>query len=240
VTEPCIVLIAASDLLPALRERAGAINGDVLTFTDAEALRRSRHYQAAAGGRHLRAAVRRDAARRRDDQPHQGRPGAARLRNPGARARQRLPAGRPRARAAKAPALDQRGTRRAPRFKMAPNVTAQVGGKTAMLIDLSDRRRPGRVAAALKPNQQVAVALHHEADSFMASVVWTSFEIPPNSGRATVPASTFPTPMPIWSAASASGTRRSHAAPGNRFTFRGSANRDTVLINSSTRWCAAT
>ena len=37
-------------------------------------------------------------------------------------------------------------------------------------------------SAALKPNQQVAVALHHEADSFMASVVWTSFEIPPNSG----------------------------------------------------------
>ena len=88
----------------------------------------------------------------------------------------------PRAAPPKLPALDQRGTRRAPRFKMAPNVTAQVGGKTAMLIDLSIVGAQVVSPAALKPNQQVAVALHHEADSFMASVVWTSFEIPPNSG----------------------------------------------------------
>src|SRR5580765_8927204 len=39
VTEPCIVLIGAADLLPGLRERAGTINGEVLTFADVDALR---------------------------------------------------------------------------------------------------------------------------------------------------------------------------------------------------------
>ena len=39
MTEPCTVLVAPSDLLPGLKERAGAVDGEVLTFTDADALR---------------------------------------------------------------------------------------------------------------------------------------------------------------------------------------------------------
>ena len=31
-------MVAASDLLPSLRARAGAVNGELLTFTDAEAV----------------------------------------------------------------------------------------------------------------------------------------------------------------------------------------------------------
>ena len=37
-TQPCTIIIGASDLLPILKERSGA-NGEVLTFSDAEALR---------------------------------------------------------------------------------------------------------------------------------------------------------------------------------------------------------
>ena len=39
MTEPCIVLVAPLDLLPAVKERAGAVDGEVLTFTDADALK---------------------------------------------------------------------------------------------------------------------------------------------------------------------------------------------------------
>jgi hypothetical protein len=183
VTDPCTVLIAASDLLPALRERAGAINGDVLTFTDAEALpaleaitkRRpavvtfERMFAVTPRGVAMINRIKADPALRDSEirvLAHDS-------------DYQRVV---PRAVPAKVPALDQRGTRRAPRFKMAPNVTAQIGGKTATLIDLSIVGAQVVSPAALKPNQQVAVALHNEAASFVASVVWTSFEIPPNSG----------------------------------------------------------
>ena len=33
MTDPCTVIVAAADLLPGLRERAGALNGEVLEFT---------------------------------------------------------------------------------------------------------------------------------------------------------------------------------------------------------------
>jgi len=177
------VLIAASDLLPALRERAGAINGDVLTFTDAEALPAleaiTKRRPAIVTFERLFAVTPRGVAmiNRIKADPA--------LRDSEIRVLahdsdyQRVV---PRAVPVKLPALDQRGTRRAPRFKMAPNVTAQVAGKTAMIIDLSIVGAQVVSPAALKPNQQVEVALHHDADSFTASVVWTSFEIPPNSG----------------------------------------------------------
>jgi hypothetical protein len=39
VSEPCTVLIASADLLPVLTSRAGTPDGELLTFTDGEALR---------------------------------------------------------------------------------------------------------------------------------------------------------------------------------------------------------
>ena len=182
MTDPCTVLIAASDLLPALRERVGAINGEVLTFTDAEALPAletiTKRRPAVVTFERMFAVTPRGVAmiNRIKSDPA--------LRDSEIRVLahdsdyQRVV---PRAVPAKAPALDQRGTRRAPRFKMAPNVTAQVAGKTATLIDLSVVGAQIVSPAALKPNQQVAVALPAGAGSapFTASVVWTSFEIPP-------------------------------------------------------------
>ena len=39
MAETCTVVIAAADVLPMLKERTAAVNGEVLTFSDAEALR---------------------------------------------------------------------------------------------------------------------------------------------------------------------------------------------------------
>ena len=185
MTDPCTVLIAASDLLPALRARVGAVNGEVLTFTDAEALPAleaiTRRRPAVVTFERMFAVTPRGVAMINRIKADPG------LRESEIRVLahdsdyQRVV---PRMERAKVPALDQRGTRRAPRFKMAPNVTAEVGGKTAMLIDLSIVGAQVVSPAALKPNQTVAVALPDEVGStrFTASVVWTSFEIPPNSG----------------------------------------------------------
>jgi hypothetical protein len=80
--------------------------------------------------------------------------------------------------------LDQRGTRRAPRFKIAAKVDVHVDGKTATLIDLSAIGAQVVSATILKPNQRVRMALTDEAGDvrFSAAVAWASFEIPPNTG----------------------------------------------------------
>ena len=67
---------------------------------------------------------------------------------------------------------------------MAANVMAQVDGKSASVIDLSAVGAQIVSPAVLKPNQKIAVVLQDDMTSirFTASVVWTSFEIPPNSG----------------------------------------------------------
>src|SRR5207245_1354441 len=55
--------------------------------------------------------------------------------------------------AAAAPALDQTGTRRAPRFKIAGRVEVVIDGKAALLVDLSTVGAQVLAPAALKPNQ---------------------------------------------------------------------------------------
>ena len=178
------MLIAAADLLPALRERAGAVNGEVLTFTDADALPAleaiTKRRPAMVAFERMFAVTPRGAAMinriKADPTLRQSEIRVLAHDSDYQRVVPRHPA--PGAK----PALDQRGTRRAPRFKMAPNVTARVAGKTAMLVDLSVVGAQVVSPAALKPNQQVSVALHDDVESFTASVVWTSFEIPPGSG----------------------------------------------------------
>ena len=39
MTDPCTIVIGALDVLPALKERASSMNGEVIAFADAEALR---------------------------------------------------------------------------------------------------------------------------------------------------------------------------------------------------------
>jgi hypothetical protein len=87
----------------------------------------------------------------------------------------------PRFKAEAPPVLDHRGTRRAPRFKMAAGVTVKVGGKSAQLIDLSTVGAQVVSPATLKPNQEVAMALPDAggAIQFDAKVAWTSFVTTP-------------------------------------------------------------
>src|SRR5258707_6109851 len=83
----------------------------------------------------------------------------------------------PRARAAAAaPALDQTGTRRAPRFKIAGHVEVVIDGKSAVLVDLSTVGAQVVAPLALKPNQELAMALPgEEVVRFSAKVAWTAF-----------------------------------------------------------------
>lgn len=178
-------MIGASDLLPGLKERAGTINGEVLTFADADALQAletitkrrpgvvalERMFAVTPRGAALINRIKADPALRDSEirvLAHDS-------------DYQRIV---PRTPPPTAPALDQRGTRRAPRFKMAANVTAQLDGKSATVVDLSAVGAQIISPVALKPNQKIAVALPDDVTSirFTAAVVWTSFEIPPNSG----------------------------------------------------------
>jgi hypothetical protein len=185
VTDPCTVLIGAVDLLAGLKERAGAINGEVLTFVDADALQAletitkrrpavvalERMFAVTPRGAALINRIKADPALRDSE---------IRVLSHDSDYQRIVPRTRP----PTVPALDQRGTRRAPRFRMAINVTAQLDGKNATVIDLSTVGAQIVTPAALKPNQKIAVALPDEVMNirFTASVVWTSFEIPPNSG----------------------------------------------------------
>ena len=185
MTAPCIVIVAASDLLAGLKARAGDAAGELLSFTDAEALtalhtivkRRprvialERMFAVTPRGSALITRIKADPALRQSE---------IRVVAHDSDYLRIVPRTPP----PSAPALDQRGTRRAPRFKMAANVTAQVDGTVATVIDLSTVG--GQVVSPVKlnPNQKIGVALANDGVGirFSAAVVWTSFEIPPNSG----------------------------------------------------------
>jgi hypothetical protein len=171
--------------LPGLQERAGAINGEVLTFTDADALAAvqaivKRRPQVIALERNFAVTPRGVALINRIKVDPSLRQSEIRVLAHNSDYMRVVP----RAPAAAAPALDQRGTRRAPRSKMAAKVEVLLDGKTATLIDLSIVGAQVVSASMLKPNQQLEVALKDEVADvrFNASVAWTSFEIPPNSG----------------------------------------------------------
>jgi hypothetical protein len=81
-------------------------------------------------------------------------------------------------------ALDQRGTRRAPRYKVTEPVEVLVDGNTATLVDVSTVGAQVVTPAVLKPNQRIRMSLPEDngAIRFKASVAWAKFEIPPKSG----------------------------------------------------------
>jgi hypothetical protein len=75
--------------------------------------------------------------------------------------------------------LDQRGTRRAPRYKIGDGVEVQIDGNPASLVDLSLVGAQVISPTILKPNQRVRMLL---ADGprpmrFSGAVAWASFEI---------------------------------------------------------------
>jgi hypothetical protein len=84
-----------------------------------------------------------------------------------------------------APPLDQRGTRRAPRFPMVDGVEVSIDGNPAALQDLSVVGAMVVSPTILRPNQRVRMSLPDKARPvrFSASVAWASFEMPKGGPR---------------------------------------------------------
>ena len=75
--------------------------------------------------------------------------------------------------------LDQRGTRRAPRFKIVDGVEVMVDGNAATLVDMSVVGAQVISVTILKPNQRIrmSIAEGKKPLRFSAGVAWASFEL---------------------------------------------------------------
>ncbi len=201
-SESCTVLIAAPHLLPTLKQRTGDTASEILTFSDAEALRAldviTRRRPDVVALERLFAATPRGAAlinRIKADPSlvyseirvvsHDSDYTRVSPRHPAAP----TPAAAVAIAAADpapvpVPALDQRGTRRAARFRLAPRVDALIDGNAATIVDLSTIGAQVVSSTVLKPNQRIRMALADDAGTvrFSGAVAWASFEIPPGSG----------------------------------------------------------
>jgi hypothetical protein len=183
VTEPCIVIVAASALLADLKARAGDGAGELLTFTDAEALTAlhtivKRRPQVIALERMFAVTPRGAALINRIKADPSLRQAEIRVMSHNSDYTRVVPRAAPPG----TPALDQRGTRRAPRFKMSDGTVVALDGKSGTVIDLSVVGAQVVSPTNLKPNQRIAVALIDGKTqvTFSASVAWTSFEMTPS------------------------------------------------------------
>jgi hypothetical protein len=195
---PCTVLIAAPDLLPTLERRAAAGDGELITFTDADALRAlaeitrrrprvvaiDRRFAATPRGAALINRIKADPALADCEIRIVSHDTVAAEPEPLEDFAEPEPAVVEAPRIEKAPVIEFRGTRRAPRYRMAGTLDALVDGTQASLVDLSIIGAQVVSPIVLKPNQRVRMSLQDQegAVRFNASVAWASFEIPPNSG----------------------------------------------------------
>ena len=78
------------------------------------------------------------------------------------------------------PSLDATGTRIAPRIHLRPGTQLQLGSTRVAIVDLSQSGAQVISSHALKPNDQFDASLsnEHDAQHFVARVVWASFEAP--------------------------------------------------------------
>jgi hypothetical protein len=162
-------------------ERAGAADGELLTFADADALRAlqtiiQRRPQAVTLERTFAVTPRGAALINRIKADPTLRQSEIRVLAHNSDYLRIVPRAAPPA----APALDQRGTRRAARFKMKPTTQAIIDDKPGALIDLSSVGAQVVSKTAMKPNQRITMTLNDEVGQvhFNASVAWTAFETP--------------------------------------------------------------
>ena len=200
MAQSCTVLIAAPDLLPTLKQQTSEGAGEVLAFSDADALRAleviterrpsvvalERLFAATPRGAALINRIKADPSLAQSEirVVSHDTPYTRVSRTPGDGAGHTA-AGVALAHAPEAARpLDQRGTRRAPRFRIAGSVGILVDGNAASLVDLSTLGAQVVSVTILKPNQRVRMSLSdaHATLRFNASVAWASFEIPPKSG----------------------------------------------------------
>jgi hypothetical protein len=76
--------------------------------------------------------------------------------------------------------IDQRGTRRAPRFRVVDNVEVLADGNPATLVELSLVGAQIVSVSTLRPNQRLRMSLPDASRPirFSAGVVWAAFEMP--------------------------------------------------------------
>jgi hypothetical protein len=172
--------VAASELLPGLKARASnGGGGELLTFTDAEALTAlqtimKRRPHVVALERMFAVTPRGAALINRIKADPTLREAEIRVMAHNSDYTRVIPRAVP-----PAAGLDQRGTRRAPRFKVAEGTVVTLDGKSGTVIDLSTVGAQVVSPMGLKPNQSVAVGLVDKAGQvkFSATVAWTSFEM---------------------------------------------------------------
>jgi hypothetical protein len=179
------VLIGPTELLLALQQRASSGGGEVLTFSDEEPLQAvsaiSERRPKVVVLERLYAATSRGAALinriKADPQLSDSEIRIVAHNSDYTRIS-------PRKLVAAVEPLDQRGTRRAPRFKVGGQAIARVDGVSGWLVDLSAVGAQIVTTGILKPGQQLRLELGDAqgALQFAATVVWASFEIPPDSG----------------------------------------------------------
>lgn len=197
------VLIAAADLLPAMKLRLAGEARELLGFSDVEALRAlevittkrpaivmlDRRFAVTPRGNALVNRIKADPSlvdtQIRVDQ-HDAAPSDAAVTSsaPAGPVRQTVVAvPKPLPKAAPPQELDYRGTRRAPRHPMAGTCEILVDGNRGTLIDLSVLGAQLVTPTVLKPNQRVRVTLADDTASIRSSatVVWASFEMPKGS-----------------------------------------------------------
>lgn len=190
MTPLCTVLIGSAELLPQLKDRTGGDPGELLQFTDVDALRAleaitERRPAVVAIEKEFAATPRGSALINRIKADPSLVNSEIRIVSPTADPVKVSKGKPPEAAAGTAPAapLDQRGTRRSPRFRIAGQVEVLVDGNLALLVDLSAIGAQVLSPTVLKPNQRVRMSLSDEHSSvrFNATVAWASFEIPKNT-----------------------------------------------------------
>ncbi len=183
--DACTVVIATADVLTALQERAASFGGEILGFNDAQALQAletvSKRKPAIVAFERMFATTPRGAAliNRIKADPKLTQTEVRVVAHDSDYVRVS-----PRQRTEAQKALDQRGTRRAPRFKMADKTGISIDGNAGSIIDLSSIGAQVVSTAGLKPNQDLRLTLTDGSGNvrFNGKVAWASFEIPPNSG----------------------------------------------------------
>lgn len=192
-----VVLIAPPDQLEALKSRPELVAAQA--FPEAEALRAldvitrqrpaavvlERTFAAGSRGTALINRIKADPALASCEIRVVGGDGQTSM--VGARGPESPAAGQAGVAVAPAPAapLDQRGTRRAPRFKIVDGVEVSVDGNPATLVDLSIVGAMVLSPTILRPNQRVRVTLPDPARPLRigAAVAWAAFEMPKGGVR---------------------------------------------------------
>jgi len=191
------VLIAAPEHLAALKEHGFA---DALAFSDADALKAleaitrdkppsvvlEKVFAATSRGAALIKRIKADPALSGCEIKiisHDGKPLTAKKKKEGGATppvEERRPSPPPAAATpVPAPPLDQRGTRRAPRF-IVKGIEVTIDGKPAALINVSVVGAQVVSPTILKPNQRVRITLPDAEGPIrlMAGVAWAAFEMP--------------------------------------------------------------